>query len=117
MKAFDTDVLSEIMAGNPAYAERIAIVPVDQQAAPIVVVEEIVRGCLNVIRQAVAGQARVSLERAYSLLQETLADLRDLRALSFTQEAERLVKEWRQKRFKGSSHDSRIAATCVATSA
>ena len=24
MKAFDTDILTEILAGNPAYAERIA---------------------------------------------------------------------------------------------
>ena len=40
MKAFDTDILTEILAGNPAYAERIAHVLVDEQAAPIVAVEE-----------------------------------------------------------------------------
>jgi hypothetical protein len=51
MKAFDTDILTEILAGNPAYAERIAHVPVDEQAAPIVAVEEIIRGRLNTIRQ------------------------------------------------------------------
>ncbi len=44
MKAFDTDILTEILAGNPAYAERLAKVPVDEQVAPIVAVEEIIRG-------------------------------------------------------------------------
>jgi len=32
---------------------------------PIVVVEEILRGRLNVVRQAEAGKARVRIERAY----------------------------------------------------
>ncbi len=37
MKAFDTDILTEILAGNPAYAERIANVPADDQTVPIVI--------------------------------------------------------------------------------
>jgi predicted nucleic acid-binding protein len=64
MKAFDTDILTEILAGNPAYAERIAHVLVDEQAAPIVAVEEIIRGRLNTIRQAEAGKGRTSIEQA-----------------------------------------------------
>jgi hypothetical protein len=32
MKAFDTDILTEILTGNPAYAERIANLPADEQA-------------------------------------------------------------------------------------
>ena len=55
MKAFDTDIFTEILAGNPAYAERIAQVPVDEQAVPIVAVEEIIRGRLNAIRQTEAA--------------------------------------------------------------
>jgi hypothetical protein len=35
MKAFDTDVLTEILAGNPAYAEQIANVPPAEQAVPM----------------------------------------------------------------------------------
>jgi predicted nucleic acid-binding protein len=61
MKAFDTDILTEILTGNAAYAERLASVPVAEQAAPIIVVEEIIRGRLNTIRQAQAGKARVSI--------------------------------------------------------
>jgi predicted nucleic acid-binding protein len=62
MKAFDTDILTESLIGNPAYAERLAGVPPDEQVVPIMVVEEIIRGRLNVIRQAEAGKARVSIE-------------------------------------------------------
>lgn len=41
MKAFDTDILTEILMGNPAYAQRITKIPVTEQAVPIVVVEDI----------------------------------------------------------------------------
>ena len=58
MKAFDTDVLTEILTGNPAYAERIESVPLEEQSAPIVAVEEIIRGRLNVIRKAEGGKLR-----------------------------------------------------------
>ena len=51
MIAFDADVLSDILAGR-ALAERAAQIPSHEQAVPIVVVEEIVRGRLNSIRQA-----------------------------------------------------------------
>ena len=47
MKAFDTDILTEILAGNPAYAERIAKVPLEEQSTPLVAVEEVLRGRLN----------------------------------------------------------------------
>jgi tRNA(fMet)-specific endonuclease VapC len=117
MKAFDTDILTEILAGNPAYAEQIANVPVDEQAAPIVAVEEIIRGRLNVIRQAEAGKARITIEQAYMLFEQTLDDFGDLKVLSFAPRAEGLVKEWRKKKIKGSTHDLRIAASCVVSSA
>jgi hypothetical protein len=97
MKAFDTDILTEILAGNPAYAGRIANVPVDEQSAPIVVVEGIIRGRLNIIRQAEAAKARIPVEQAYSLFEQTLDDIGEIRILSFTQQAEALVKEWRKK--------------------
>jgi tRNA(fMet)-specific endonuclease VapC len=113
MKAFDTDILTEILAGNPAYAERIAKVPLDEQVVPIVAVEEILRGRLNAIRQAEAGKARIAIERAYVLLEETLADLREVKVLSFPEQAEVLLKEWRKMKIRGSTHDLRIAASCV----
>jgi tRNA(fMet)-specific endonuclease VapC len=117
MKAFDTDILTELLLGNPAYAERIAAIPVEEQAVPIVVVEEILRGRLNTIRQAEAGKARISIEVAYSLFEQTLHDIKDVTLLSCTEEAEQLVKEWRKKKIKCSTHDLRIAAICKVASA
>src|SRR5712692_5953944 len=117
MKAFDTDILTEILSGNPAYATRIAQVPREEQAAPIVAIEEISRGRLNVIRQAEAGKARVTIEKAYDLFEQTLDPVREVKVLSFTQKAESLLKEWCKKRVKGSTHDLRIAAACVVSSA
>jgi tRNA(fMet)-specific endonuclease VapC len=37
--------------------------------------------------------------------------------LSFGADAEALMQEWRKKKIKGSTHDLRIAASCVASSA
>ena len=116
MKAFDTDILTEILAGNPAYAERIANVPLEEQSAPIVAIEEILRGRLNSIRQAEAGKGRITIERAYQLSEETLDALRELKFLSFTQQADALVREWRGKKIRGSTHDLRMAASCVVSS-
>jgi len=113
MKAFDTDILTEILAGNPAYAARLANVPLADQAVPIVAVEEILRGRLNTIRQAEAGKTRVTVEQAYSLFEQTLNDVAQLTVLSFTPPAQQLVKEWRKKKIRGSTHDLRIAAICV----
>ena len=117
MKAFDTDILTEILAGNPAYAERIAKVPLVEQVAPIVAVEEIIRGRLTAIRQAEAGKARITIEQAYLLFEQTLDDLREVKVLSFTEQAEGLLKEWRKKKIRGSPHDLRIAASWVVSSA
>jgi tRNA(fMet)-specific endonuclease VapC len=116
MKAFDTDILTEILAGNPAYAERLAAVPPAEQAVPIIVIEELIRGRLNTIRQAEAGRKRITIEQAYLLLEQTLDDMRQVKTLSYTQQAERLLKEWRTKKIRGSTHDLRIAAICVTSS-
>jgi tRNA(fMet)-specific endonuclease VapC len=113
MKAFDTDILTEVLTGNPAYAERIENVPLEEQSAPVVAIEEILRGRLNVIRQAEAGKARLPIDEAYRFFEETLDAFRELRFLSFTPQAEVLFKEWRNKKIRGSTHDLRMAASCV----
>lgn len=115
MKAFDTDILTDILAGNPDIADRLANVPLADQTVPIIVVEEIVRGRLNIIRQAEAGKARITIEQAYSLFEQSLDDFREIKVLPFTQEAENLLRHWRQEKIKGSTHDLRIATSCVAS--
>jgi predicted nucleic acid-binding protein len=62
MKAFDTDILTQLLRGNPAFAERAASIPIPEQALPIVVAEEVLRGRFNTIRQAEAGKAKITIE-------------------------------------------------------
>jgi hypothetical protein len=63
MIAFDTDVFTEILAGDPAYVQRAKAIPREEQSVPIVVivvVEEIFRGRLNAIRLTEAGKSRLT---------------------------------------------------------
>ena len=57
MIAFDTDVVTEILLGNVAFVQRASSIPIAEQCLPVVVVEEIIRGRLNTIRQAEAGRS------------------------------------------------------------
>lgn len=117
MIAFDTNVLTEILAGNMPFVARASAIPVHQQAVPVIVIEEVIRGRLNVIRQAEAGKAKISLDRAYALFQETFSKTRRLQILPYSSSAESLYKQWRQQSIRVSTHDLRIAAICVAHNA
>ncbi len=117
MKAFDTDILTEILQGNPAYQARVDQLSIDEQSSPIIAIEELLRGRLNAIRHAEAGKGRISISRAYQLLEETIDAIRELGLLSFTDLAEQFVRDWRKAKIRGSTHDLRMAATCVAHSA
>ena len=44
MIAFDTDVLTEVLLGDATYAARAAAIPLHEQAVPVIVSEEIMRG-------------------------------------------------------------------------
>ena len=113
MIAFDTDVLTEILMGNPVFVARAAVIPRHEQTVPIVVLEEIMRGRLHIIRQAEAGQATISLARAYDLFAQTARDMQQIMILSYTSQADVLYRQWRQQKIRGSTHDLRIAAICV----
>jgi tRNA(fMet)-specific endonuclease VapC len=82
-----------------------------------VVVEEILRGRLNVVRQAEAGKARVSIERAYELLAETIAYFPQFQVLPYTAEADRLYRQWRTQKIRVGTNNLRIAAICVSQGA
>jgi tRNA(fMet)-specific endonuclease VapC len=119
MIAFDTDILTEILARNPKYILRLAGIPLEERSAPIITIDEILSGRLGYIRKSEAKNARISIARACFLFEETLKGLRDLNLnfLSFTDEAESLFKEWRKNKIRGAPHDLRIAASCVVHSA
>jgi len=114
MIAFDTDVLTEILLGDPTLVARAATIPPHEQAVPVVVIEGIMRGRLQVIRQAEAGQARVNLPRAYDLFEQTLRDIQQVTVLSYTPQADTVYLQWRHQRIRVGTHDLRIAAICVA---
>jgi tRNA(fMet)-specific endonuclease VapC len=116
MFAFDTDVLTRLFQSDRSVLQRISAIPARQQFVPIVVVEEILRGRLNTIRQAESGRARVGLERAYDLLGESFADLRHFNILYFTAAANVRFEGWRRQKLRVPTHDLRIAAICVAES-
>ncbi len=113
MIAFDTDVLTGILMGRASFVERASRIASDQQAVPVIVIEEIMRGRLSVIRRAEASRPKVAIERAYELFERTFSDFRRMRILSFSAQAEALYKTWRQQGLRTSTHDLRIAATCV----
>jgi tRNA(fMet)-specific endonuclease VapC len=113
MIAFDTDILTEILMGAPEFVTRAARIPRHEQAVPVVVIEEIIRGRLQVIRQAEAGTACVDLARAYALFEQTLRDVQRLIILAYTPQADMLYRQWRQQRLRIPTHDLRIAAICV----
>lgn len=116
MFAFDTDVLTRLFQSDLSVFERISAIPARQQFVPIIVVEEILRGRLNTIRQAESGRSRIGLERAYELLGESLGDLRHFNILFFTAAANQFFQEWRRQKLRVPTHDLRIAAICVAES-
>lgn len=80
---------------------------------PIVVVEEILRGRLNAVRQAGSGAVRVSTSQAYDLLQRTLRDFEGRRIVGFSTNAEDQFRQWRQSKVRVATNDLRIAAICV----
>lgn len=113
MNAFDTDVFSEILLGNARYVSRLALIPSDEQSIPIIVAEEILRGRLNVIRQAEAGKSKGTIELAYQLFEDTIRDVRGLQILSYTREAEGIYQRLRDEGIRISTHDLRIASICL----
>jgi len=113
MIAFDTDVLTELLSGNTKVVRRANAIAEEDQSVPVVVVEEILRGRLNSIRRAEAGQASLRVEQAYALFEESLKDIRHFRILSFSTEAQAIYRQWRKQKIRVSTHDLRIAAICV----
>jgi tRNA(fMet)-specific endonuclease VapC len=83
---------------------------------PVVVVEEILRGRLNAIRQAEAGKVKLSLPRAYELFEATIDAFRQVVVLPYTDAADALYQDWRGQKIRVGTHDLRIAAICVAHS-
>jgi len=112
MTAFDSDILTELLDGNPIYTSRAALIDRADQVIPVVVAGEILRGRLNAIRQAEAARGRISLELAYQLFARSLAGVTAYRILHYTAAADRWFKQSKGK-IRIGSQDLRIAAICI----
>jgi tRNA(fMet)-specific endonuclease VapC len=113
MFAFDTDVLTQVLHGRESIRTHMAAMPDLEFVVPTLVAEELLRGRLAVIRQAEAGRAKIGIDRAYLLLQQTIEALGSIKLLPYTAEAEELMRKWRNHKIRGSTHDLRIAASCL----
>src|SRR5262245_17708958 len=113
MTAFDSDILTELLDGNPVYVQQAAAIDPADQAVPAVVAGEILRGRLNAIRQAEAGRGKISVELAYRLFVGSLTGIAAYQFLSYTTAAEGLFKQWRAAKLRVGSQDLRIAAICI----
>jgi tRNA(fMet)-specific endonuclease VapC len=114
MIAFDTDILTDLLLGKEQVVALVAAIPIVEQALPIIVAEEILRGRLDLVRRAEAGKGKMSVETAYHFLRQTLIDLRLINILPYTAEAEARFSDWKQQKLKVKTHDLRIAAIAVA---
>lgn len=113
MNAFDTDVLTELFAGDVVYVQRFAAIDADKRGLPIVAAAEIVRGWLAAVRQAEAGKGRMSLEYALGQFQQRLVNMTPFTLLSYTTAAHTLVQQWQRAKIRVGTNDLRIAATCI----
>ena len=114
MKAFDTDVLTDLLDGRVDYWQRLTDIPTRHQVIPVVVVEEVLRGRLNSIRQAQDARKRAKLIEAYHFFERSFADLRTQQILAYDDAADEVFGKWRKQGVKTPTNDLRIAAICVA---
>jgi tRNA(fMet)-specific endonuclease VapC len=113
MTAFDSDVLTLMLAGDPAYLTRLhGVAPADRYV-PVVVAAEVTRGWLNAIRRAEAGKGRMSLVRAFEKFDQGLENLAEYHSLPYTPAADALVRQWRTAKLRVGTNDLRIAAICI----
>lgn len=113
MTAFDTDILSDLFYDVATVVARLAAVPAAEQYVPVVVAEEVLRGRLDAIRQAQAGNSKRPLDRAYLEFAKSLDDLKQFQMLPYPAAADMLYRNWRASKIRIGANDLRIAAICV----
>ena len=113
MIALDTDVMTLILHGHAPTVARLAATPTADQGVPVIVLGELIRGRLSVIRQAEAGKGFASLPQAYELFARTVADATRYTVLPFTPSAEALFRQWKRAKVNIGTQDMRVAAICL----
>lgn len=113
MTAFDSDVFTLITQGHEPYRVRLSQIAVGEQAIPLVVLEESIRGRLNSIRKAETAKQQQKIVSAYDRFFEVIADSHRYRVLPYTIAAHALFTAWRTAKIRIGTQDLRIAAICV----
>lgn len=106
----DTDCLSLLQRGHPNLIRRINNTNPKHILITIITAEEQLRGRLDTIRRASAGD---DLSLAYLKLRDTLQDIRMLNLLDFTQEASNFYEDLLRQKIRIGTRDLRIAATVL----
>jgi tRNA(fMet)-specific endonuclease VapC len=114
MIALDTDLFSDFLRGMGAVVARANAVPEGDRGLPVVVAAEILRGRLNIIRQAEAGRGRTTLDEAYRKFAVDLAAVGATNLLLYTAVADAKFREWRAAKVRVGTQDLRIAAIAFA---
>jgi tRNA(fMet)-specific endonuclease VapC len=113
MIGLDTDILTELFAGNSAYQQRVAAIASNQRGVPVVAAAEVLRGWLSAIRQAEGGKGRRSLDQAYQRFQLSLELLAPFQLLPYTAAAHSRFQQWKSAKLRVGTNDMRIAAICL----
>lgn len=114
MIAFDTDILSEILLGNPKYVSRASSIPLADRKVPVVAAAEMMRGWMGAIRMAEAGKGKMSLHLAFRLFEQRMKSLAAYDFLPYDAASENLFASWRAAKIRIGTQDLRIAAISFA---
>jgi tRNA(fMet)-specific endonuclease VapC len=112
----DTDCFSLWQQNHPMMVQRVEV-NAENLAVTIVTVEEVIRGRLNVIRQASEPSQADKLVLAYTRLWDTLDDFKILNILKFDQNAFTIYTAFHRQKIRIGTQDLRIAAIVLANNA
>ena len=114
---FDTDALSQILRGTAEFVKRVAAIPADEQAITAVTAEELLRGRLDIIREAQGRRDGKAIVSAYHWFVETIESLSRVHILRDSVAAETQFSDWQSAKLKGGANDLRIASIVKAANA
>ncbi len=110
----DTDTLSNFLDKRRAYdrlRQRIALKPSNEICISVVTLEEMLRGTLDLIRQA--QSTRKSTAGPFTLLAHLFQDLRVIRIIPFTEQDEDIFNAMPPSAKRAGANDCRIAASAI----
>lgn len=116
MFLLDTDIVSHLFDSrriNDILSERVRRIPLDELAISIITVEEILRGRLDVVRQAQTG--RRNLVEPYERFQQLYTKLHRFPILPYSVEADRAFESLPASLRRAGANDCRIAAIGLAS--